>query len=296
MQRTIRATRPHSPAESFRRNAGCRQAALSRIEDDHSEVEAFPLRIPFKPGAKSAAAWGDRDLPAADSLLVKETTDQGIEGWGEAFGFRAVLSARLAIDELIVSLCIGRDAGQIAPLMLDIQKKLHIFWRGGALVYGLSAVDIALWDIAGKAAKLPDCRLLGGSNSADLACYASLIRYSDPALVCAAVRGAVDGGFHLLELHEIELLAIRAPREGPDLICTLNEARTMAEELGEIRLRSTAALGSPDPMIEWRCSISKRRFMAELSRPSAVGSQCRRILASGSSPTPMSFAPFEGLV
>jgi L-alanine-DL-glutamate epimerase-like enolase superfamily enzyme len=67
-----------------------------------SKIETFPLRIPFKPGTVYAdAAWGDKNLPAADSLLVKITTDDGLEGWGEAFGFRAVHSAKLAVEELI---------------------------------------------------------------------------------------------------------------------------------------------------------------------------------------------------
>jgi Asp-tRNA(Asn)/Glu-tRNA(Gln) amidotransferase A subunit family amidase len=44
-----------------------------------ADIEAIPLRIPFKAGTKSdASAWGDSDLPAADSLLVKVTTDQGL--------------------------------------------------------------------------------------------------------------------------------------------------------------------------------------------------------------------------
>ena len=44
--------------------------------------------------------------------------------------------------------------------MLEVQKTLHIFGRTGPLFYGISAVDIALWDIAGKAANAPVCRLL----------------------------------------------------------------------------------------------------------------------------------------
>jgi L-alanine-DL-glutamate epimerase-like enolase superfamily enzyme len=117
-----------------------------------SEVGTFPLRIPLRMGNSSAvAAWGDKDLPAADSLLVKVTTDQGLEGWGEAYGFRAVQSAKLVIEELTAPVCIGRDAARIAHLMLEIQKQLHIFGRGGPLMYALSAVDIALWDIVGKA-------------------------------------------------------------------------------------------------------------------------------------------------
>ena len=125
-----------------------------------TSIETFPLRIPFKAASKSdASAWGDSNLPAADSLLVKVTADKGLEGWGEAFGFRAVASTKLAVDELIAPLCIGQDATRIGPLMLEVQKKLHVFGRGGALAFGMSAVDIALWDIAGKVANAPVYRL-----------------------------------------------------------------------------------------------------------------------------------------
>ena len=210
-------------------------------------IEAIPLRIPFKTGAKSdASAWGDSNLPAADSLLVKVTTDQGLVGWGEAFGFRAVASAKLAVDQLIAPLCIGQHATRIEPLMLAVQKTLHVFGRGGALAFAISAVDIALWDIAGKAANMPLCRLLGG-GATDLPCYASMVRYSDPSLVRSSVRQALNAGFGALKLHEIELSAVRAAREeaGPDIELTLdvncpwtlNEARPIAEVLKAVRLK-----------------------------------------------------------
>ncbi|WP_375787002.1 mandelate racemase/muconate lactonizing enzyme family protein [Bradyrhizobium sp. Pha-3] len=210
-------------------------------------VETFPLRIPFRTGTRSdASAWGDSNLPAADSLLVKVTTDDGLVGWGEAFGFRAVASAKVAVDELIAPLCIGQDAGRIGALMEGVQKKLHVFARAGALAFGISAVDIALWDIAGKAANLPLCRLLG-SSAAELDCYASLVRYTEPKLVRAAVRRALDAGFNTLKLHEIELPAIHAAREeaGPnaalmlDVNCpwTLTEARAIADDLKPINLK-----------------------------------------------------------
>jgi L-alanine-DL-glutamate epimerase-like enolase superfamily enzyme len=210
-------------------------------------IETVPLRIPFRAGTKSdASAWGDRNLPAADSLLVKVMTDQGLVGWGEAFGFRAVASAKLAVDRLIAPLCVGQDATRIEPLMLDVQKKLHVFGRGGALAFGISAVDIALWDIAGKAAGMPLCQLLGG-GAVELDCYASLVRYSEPSRIRAAVRQAIEAGFRTLKLHEIELPAIRAAREeaGPDIELTLDvncpwtlsEARQIAEELKAIDLK-----------------------------------------------------------
>jgi L-alanine-DL-glutamate epimerase-like enolase superfamily enzyme len=213
-----------------------------------AKIETFPLRIPFRPGYQSdAGAWGDKTLAGVDSLIVKVTTDQGVVGWGETFGFRAVRSAQLAIDEMIAPLCIGQDAAQIAPLMLDIQKKLHIFGRSGPLMYGISAIDIALWDIAGKVANVPVHSLLGGSRTSHLRCYASLIRYTDPALVRTNVRRAIDAGFRSLKLHEIDMPSIRAAREeaGPgieitlDVNCpwTLNEALVMAENLQAFDLR-----------------------------------------------------------
>jgi L-alanine-DL-glutamate epimerase-like enolase superfamily enzyme len=213
-----------------------------------AKIETLALRVPFKSGtAAAASAWGGEGSPAADALLVRVTTDQGLEGWGESFGFRVVSSTKLAIDELIAPRCVGRDATQIGPLMLDVQKKLHVFGRGGPLFYGISAVDIALWDIAGKAAGVPVYRLLGGSAATELPCYASLIRHTDPELVRANVRRVLGSGFHCVKLHEIELPAIRAAREeaGTDLELaldvncpwTLVEARNWAAQLEELHLK-----------------------------------------------------------
>jgi L-alanine-DL-glutamate epimerase-like enolase superfamily enzyme len=174
------------------------------------------------------------------------TTDQGLTGWGEAFGFRAVASAKLSVDQLIAPLCIGQDAFRIEALMSEVQKKFHVFGRGGALAFGISAIDIALWDIAGKAANMPVCGLLGG-GVADLACYASLPRYSDASLVRDAVQRAKREGFATLKLHEIEIPAMHAAREeaGPhmaltlDVNCpwTLEQAKAFADILRTLDLK-----------------------------------------------------------
>ncbi len=211
-----------------------------------AKIEAIPLRIPMKSGAiPNAALWGDK-LSVVDSLLVKVTTRDGVEGWGEAFGFGAVDSAKLAVDELIAPQCIGQDATRIGPLMLAVQKKRHAIGRGGALTYGLSAVDIALWDIAGKLANAPVCQLLGGGVTT-MPCYASVACYTEPALVRAVVRQAIDAGFRVIKLHESKMSAIHAARTeaGPDVELivdvgcpwTLAEALAVADELKAIGLK-----------------------------------------------------------
>ena len=205
-----------------------------------ARIETFPLRIPFRSGGGAAAR------PPVDSLLVRVTTAGGLTGWGEAFGFEATPVTRRAVEDLIAPVCLGQDAGLIGPLMRAVQEKLQVFGRGGTVIHALSAVDTALWDIAGKAAGVPLHRLLGGGVTS-LPCYASLDPYGDTAAVRAAVGRALAGGFTSVKLHERELPAVRAAREeaGPevglmlDVNCpwTLAQARERADGLRDVRLR-----------------------------------------------------------
>jgi L-alanine-DL-glutamate epimerase-like enolase superfamily enzyme len=77
----------------------------------------------------------------------------------------------------------------------------------------LSGIDIALWDIAGKAAGLPLYKLLGGSTRADLPAYASLLRYGEPESVARYTDEAIGRGYRHIKLHEIEVPQIKAARE-----------------------------------------------------------------------------------
>jgi L-alanine-DL-glutamate epimerase-like enolase superfamily enzyme len=213
-----------------------------------ASIETIPLRIPFTTGGQSAGGvWGSKDLQVVDSLVVKVTADDGTVGWGETFGFTAIPAVKLVIDTILAPDVIGRDVTMREKLMFDLQKKFHIFGRSGAFIYGLSAIDIALWDIAGKAANKPIYQLLGGSEATSLATYASLIRYGDPELVRRNVRRAVDSGYKYLKLHEVDVECVRAACEaaGPDIEITLDvncpwtvrEALDMAEKLRPFNLR-----------------------------------------------------------
>src|SRR5258708_36543656 len=81
----------------------------------------------------------------------------------------------------MVPLCVGQDATRIGALLRGVQQRLQVFGRGGIVLHALSAVDIALWDIAGKAAGLPLHRLLGGAAGEDLPSSASPDPHGDPA-------------------------------------------------------------------------------------------------------------------
>ena len=205
-----------------------------------ASIETFPMRIPFLPGGRPPAG-----RPAVDSLLVRVTTAGGCIGWGEALGFEMTPAACRAVRDVIAPLCAGQDATRIPALMRTLAQRLHVLGRAGSLVHALSAVDIALWDIAGKVAGLPLHRLLGG-GAAELPCYASLDGCGDPALVRAAVRDALAAGFGAVKLHERDVAVVRAARAeaGPDagLMLDVNcawslaEARQRAAELAGTRL------------------------------------------------------------
>jgi L-alanine-DL-glutamate epimerase-like enolase superfamily enzyme len=162
---------------------------------------------------------GGRPRTSIDMLLVRIDTDGGITGWGEAFGHRIFPATRAAIDTLLGPMCVGRDPSQIAAINDEMQRLLHGIGRNGPVIYALSGIDIALWDIAGKVAGVPLYRLLGGSPRADLPAYASLLRYGAADAVARYTEQALGRGYRLIKLHEITVPEVKAARDvtGPGI-------------------------------------------------------------------------------
>jgi D-galactarolactone cycloisomerase len=203
-------------------------------------VDTILMRIPYRQGGPPTG-FGGKVWTTLDTLLVRVDTDEGITGWGEAFGYNVNEGTKATIETLIAPLCIGRDPLAIAELMTDLQRKLHLFGRGGPATYGLAGIDIALWDIAGKCAGLPLHRLLGGTTRRRLRAYASLLRYHDPAVTAKLAAEAVQRGYAHIKLHEIDVAPVASARAAVgrdvaimvDTNCpwSLAEARRMARRL-----------------------------------------------------------------
>jgi L-alanine-DL-glutamate epimerase-like enolase superfamily enzyme len=206
-------------------------------------VEAVPLSIPCRYGAEGWSL-GSGGWKALDFCLVRVDTDAGLTGWGEAFSYSCRRAVAAAVNDMIAPLVVGREAGldagpdaaDIAGLHAEIQKRLHLFGRFGITVFALSGLDIALWDLAGKAAGKPLHALLGGARRERLACYASLLRYADTALVARYCERALDEGFGAIKLHEVSEPVIAAgraavPREAAlllDVNCEWSVAEAIA--------------------------------------------------------------------
>jgi L-alanine-DL-glutamate epimerase-like enolase superfamily enzyme len=208
-------------------------------------VETSWTRIPFDMGGEPAVAGG-LGWQSMNTIWLRIVTDQGLEGWGEGFGHASAAATKTVLDTQLAPALLGQDARDIAGLRARLSKAFHSFGRNGSHVFALSALDIALWDIAGKAAGLPLWRLLGATPVERLTCYASLLRYGDATMVVAACERAIAWGYRDIKLHETTVSEVRAARHaiGPDVRLmvdtncpwTVTQALEMARQLREYEL------------------------------------------------------------
>ncbi len=124
-------------------------------------------------GATPEGGWSNEIKPDdCIHTLIAVYTDEGVTGWGSVFTNDALVAAALKVLE---PLFIGEN-----PLEPErVSEKLHAntFWlgRGGSLTHTISGIDIAMWDILGKAVGQPVGRLLGGRYRERVLPYASLL-------------------------------------------------------------------------------------------------------------------------
>jgi D-galactarolactone cycloisomerase len=181
-----------------------------------TEVETIVVRLPSDGGAPPDECPGPR-WTVFDVLLVRVATDEGLVGWGEAFGHQIIPATKATLDELVAPLVIGADAADIAGIGHRLNRSLHMFGRNGSFVYALSGLDLALWDLAGKAAGVPVHRLLGGAARSEVEAYASLLTYRLPHVVADKAAGAVSQGFRHVKLHELDAAPVLAARRAVGL-------------------------------------------------------------------------------
>ena len=150
--------------------------------------------------------------PTWHPIILRVHTDEGISGLGEAgLAFGAGHSAGVGmVKNLAESFLIGQDPFKSEKIWETMFRES--FWGagGGPVVYGgMSAIDIALWDIKGKALGVPVYQLLGGKTNDRLRCYASQIQFgwskqsqllATPEQYAEAARTAVADGYDCVKL------------------------------------------------------------------------------------------------
>lgn len=130
--------------------------------------------------------------------IVEVHTDAGIIGLGNVALAPAV--AKLIIDRYLTPLVIGQDPFDYEYLWQRMYRATLAWGRKGIGMAAISAIDIALWDIMGKATDKPVFKLLGGRTKEKIPCYASKLYRSDLKAMQDEAQSYIDQGFSAVKM------------------------------------------------------------------------------------------------
>ena len=206
-----------------------------------TSIKSHVLRYPLE----EELGYSQQYYTSRTTHLVEVSTDDGITGWGECFGGGNVAQAnRVIVEQVIQPMIIGMDPFDREVIWHKVYNLLRDHGQKGMPIQSLSGVDIALWDIAGKALGLPVYKLLGGAFRETIPVYGygmMLQRVPDLAVRFAEESAAiVDLGFRAMKMkigvspeQDIELTSAVRQAIGPDikLMVDANHAYTAREAI-----------------------------------------------------------------
>ncbi len=136
--------------------------------------------------------------PDRNFVTLKLTTDDGLTGLGDATLNGRELAVASYLADHLVPLLIGRDAHRIEDTWQFLYRSAY--WRRGPVTMtAIAAVDMALWDLKGKAAGLPVYQLLGGASRTGLLAYGHASGTSLPELF-DSIRSYQEQGFRAIRV------------------------------------------------------------------------------------------------
>lgn len=157
-----------------------------------TDVEAIWLRIP---ALNEPCEWGE------DAFIVRVHTSTGIIGIGESDSAPAVLKAIVetpashSTSRGLRDILLGENALDIQRLWQKMYDESSYLGRRGAAIHAISAIDIALWDIASQHYQVPIHQLLGGRYRDEIPVYGTFIPHDEPQENRAVVEKMREAGF-----------------------------------------------------------------------------------------------------
>jgi L-alanine-DL-glutamate epimerase-like enolase superfamily enzyme len=177
------------------------------------DVSAVWLHCPIPYEKQHVSDFGR--VASFDCVLVTITTDDGLQGFGEAkaaVGSAGVCSALVTtVEQELKPILLGQDARHINRLWemmyngtrdhyaLARGRVFPILGRRGVTISAMSGVDMALWDLLGKALNVPVVQLLGGACREQMRCYASG-GWATADKIGEQVSGYVSRGFDAVKM------------------------------------------------------------------------------------------------
>jgi L-alanine-DL-glutamate epimerase-like enolase superfamily enzyme len=144
-----------------------------------------------------AGGWSNEIQPEdCVHTLIAVFTDEGIVGWGSSFTNDELVRGALAVLQPLFA-----NENPLEPERVSEKLHANTFWlgRGGSITHTISGLDIAMWDILGKATGQPVGRLLGGRHRERVRPYASLLM-CDPAQLADHLAAVRAQGFRAFKI------------------------------------------------------------------------------------------------
>ena len=196
-----------------------------------TDITAYPLSFPVPQGNNVRLGIGR--TVKRDTVIVKVVTSEGIVGYGESHHGRAPGAVARLINTTLRDLVLNMEADDVVGVWKRIYTmQLGSHGMGAAASIGMSGIDMALWDIRGKAYNLPLYKLLGGA-SRPIPAYAGGISlgYQEPQTLVDEARGLVAQGYTALKLRvgdtpANDVARVEAVREALPDVTILVDANT----------------------------------------------------------------------
>ena len=240
------------------------------------DIKAFTLHMEY-PGRKGFVYAGGQVTGRVTSL-VRVRTDTGETGWGASYAYPDL--AKIIIERHLAPHLVGADPLDIEGHWQKMYGLTRWYGRKGVALSALGGIDIALWDLRGKALGMPLYRLLGGKRNTVPAYASGLFWHDDPKELHAETRRHLQRGFRRVKMRlgrsrEYDAAALDAVSTGLDagsqLIVDGSHRYSMesAEEMGgQLAEHDAYWFEEPFPPEDLHSYVELRR---RISVPLAMG-------------------------
>jgi D-galactarolactone cycloisomerase len=214
------------------------------------------------------------------TTLVRITTDSGLEGLGAAYSYPDLV--RVIIERHLKPHLVGSDPLQLEAHWAKMYQLTRWYGRKGVAISALGGLDMALWDLRGKAAGQPVYKLLGGTRNAVPAYASGLFWHDDISLLEKEAARHRQRGFRRVKMRlgrseAYDMAAVEAVRRGVgsdgDIIVDGSHRYTLetAERMGKFLAAQKASwFEEPFPPEDMDSYVALRSQL-RLSVPLAAG-------------------------
>jgi L-Ala-D/L-Glu epimerase len=233
-----------------------------------TRIDAFSVRIPLKPERRMISALGVYET--SEYVLVRVSTDVGIEGAGEAtvlprWSGETVWGAHALIERIFAPRLVGHDPTDIAGIAATMDQFAEDNW------FAKSAIEMACWDIRGKEAGRPVYALLGGlARPRAIHCRFSMGAY-EPERARQRAAELIAAGFETIKVKvgtvvDSDIERVRAVRSaiGPECEIVIDancgyDAPTAISVAGELEDCGVSLFEQPTPRGDFEALAEVRR-------------------------------------